>query len=560
MSKRKREAREFQFEISLSVLNHLGRNLYRNFITVLGEAISNAWDADATSVYIDIDREKSYFRIVDHGIGMTANDFQNKFLKIGYSKRSKGKYKSQSDRPFIGAKGIGKLALLSCAKRISVFSRTKRGNYVGGVIDNSGLDAAIRHDLTPDQYSLEQLDFELIADLADDHKNGTIIVFEDFKEPLRNSIPYLKKLLAMTFRFSIIDDDFAIFANDEKITVDDLSDLISATEFLWTINEFSDDYTDKLSKLKADPLAITTPLDIAAFLATVEKPRHLNVAGTDARATVDLFVNGRLREKHILRHIPTQRILESYLYGQIHFDAMDQGETDPSTSSRKGVLEDIPNMQSLLDFLRREAIPLILDKWDELRVSRGSEGDDENPRRTKKERKARDLYSAAREEYAPEDESPRKDVVDEWMNGLQDDAEFNLSAYVDCFLSENLLRKYIGEHNIKLPDTAAKEIKVWREREGKRKGEANISYTIRKGSDGYSYLGMNFLAEIAEGKGAKGKNRSLWKDTILYKPVRNVVGHTGLLTTTAKSHLHVTHENIKARVKDLILERRARKK
>ena len=163
MSKRKREAREFQFEISLSVLNHLGRNLYRNFITVLGEAISNAWDADATSVYIDIDREKSYFRIVDDGIGMTANDFQNKFLKIGYSKRSKGKYKSQSDRPFIGAKGIGKLALLSCAKRISVFSRTKRGNYVGGVIDNSGLDAAIRHDLTPDQYSLEQLDFELIA-------------------------------------------------------------------------------------------------------------------------------------------------------------------------------------------------------------------------------------------------------------------------------------------------------------------------------------------------------------------------------------------------------------
>ena len=36
----------FTFNISLSVLNHLGRNLYRNFITVLGEAISNSWDAD----------------------------------------------------------------------------------------------------------------------------------------------------------------------------------------------------------------------------------------------------------------------------------------------------------------------------------------------------------------------------------------------------------------------------------------------------------------------------------------------------------------------------------
>ena len=34
---------EYTFNISLSILNHLGRNLYRSFITVLGEAISNAW-------------------------------------------------------------------------------------------------------------------------------------------------------------------------------------------------------------------------------------------------------------------------------------------------------------------------------------------------------------------------------------------------------------------------------------------------------------------------------------------------------------------------------------
>ena len=41
---------QFNFNISLSVLNHLGRNLYRNVITVIGEAISNSWDADATNV------------------------------------------------------------------------------------------------------------------------------------------------------------------------------------------------------------------------------------------------------------------------------------------------------------------------------------------------------------------------------------------------------------------------------------------------------------------------------------------------------------------------------
>jgi HSP90 family molecular chaperone len=119
----------FNFEISLSVLNHLGRNLYRNFITVLGEAISNAWDADAKNVWIEIDRESSIFSIKDDGVGMDAYDFQSKFLKIGYSKRADGTTKTSSQRPYIGAKGIGKLALLSCAKRISVFTK-KEGLFV----------------------------------------------------------------------------------------------------------------------------------------------------------------------------------------------------------------------------------------------------------------------------------------------------------------------------------------------------------------------------------------------------------------------------------------------
>ena len=195
----------------------------------------------------------------------------------------------------------------------------------------------------------------------------------------------------------------------KRLTVDDLSNLSLATEFLWNINEYADDFTRKLTALKADPLDVTTPLDVSGFIATVEKPRHLTIPRADARATVDLFVNGRLREKHILRHIPTQRILESYIYGQIHFDGMDQGKTDPFTSSREGVLEGNKNMKSLLDFLRREAIPRILDEWDKLRLSRGSEGDVENRRKSKKERKARDLYSAAREEYAPDTDSPRRE-------------------------------------------------------------------------------------------------------------------------------------------------------
>ena len=72
------------------------------------------------SVRIYVDRDKQSFFIKDDGLGMTAEDFQNKFLKIGYSKRKDGTKRSPAGRPFIGRKGIGKLALLSRADKITV--------------------------------------------------------------------------------------------------------------------------------------------------------------------------------------------------------------------------------------------------------------------------------------------------------------------------------------------------------------------------------------------------------------------------------------------------------
>src|ERR1700686_2418604 len=127
----KSENRSFTFEISLSVLNHLGRSLYRSFATVLGEAISNSWDADAKNVCIYLDRINNSFFIKDDGNGMTADDFQNKFLRIGYSKRKDGTKTSPGGRPFIGRKGIGKLALLSCSDKITVVSKLEGGDYIG---------------------------------------------------------------------------------------------------------------------------------------------------------------------------------------------------------------------------------------------------------------------------------------------------------------------------------------------------------------------------------------------------------------------------------------------
>jgi len=550
----------FNFEISLSVLNHLGRNLYRNSITVLGEAISNSWDADAKNVWINFDKGNESFTIKDDGAGMDADDFQNKFLKIGYTKRADGRMQTPGKRPFIGAKGIGKLALLSCAERITIFSKKKGEDYVGGTIDNSGLDKAITHDLTPDQYPLEAPDRKLIDSLSKDHKSGTIIVFEHTKEQIRSSVDHIRKMLALYFRFSILDKNFSIYVNDDRVGLDDLTDLLDSTEFVWIINKYEDEFVKALPRLKSKPIALRTALGVRGFIATVEKPKNLKITGTEERATLDLFVNGRLREKNILRHIPSQRIIESYLYGQIHFDKMDKRGSDPFTSSREGIVEGDENFAKLLKYLKEKALPKIFDGWDKLRLQRGEEGDEENARKSKKQRKARDLYSIARDEYSPDSSSSRKNVVDKWLDELRDDAEFNIGSYVDCFLSENLARRYIAERRLPLSQRTKSEADDWREKESKKKTRANLSIGIRKNDKDIDYLGMDSLAFTVEGKTGNVGEKSLTLDAIEYAPVRNVVGHTGLLTGNGKSLLSLKYENIKARIKTLVSEKPPAKK
>jgi hypothetical protein len=359
----------------------------------------------------------------------------------------------------------------------------------------------------------------------------------------------------MTFRFSLIDSNFKIEVNGSAISVNDLKKLSEATQFIWPIDRFSDEFLKNCINVKKTSSAPPTKLKIRGYLATVEKPSHLKVRGSagDERATVDLFVNGRLREKNLIRHFPTQRIAESYLYGQIHFDEMDGDGDSPFTSSREGVVESNSFYMALCDYMRKSFLPHVIDQWDEFRLELGRPGDDENPRKTKRERGASNLVSAAEDEYV--DKNARRetqDKVEEWLKSLRGDAEFNVSAYVDCFLSENLVRKYIAESGKAAPKEASTEMQAWKSREVDRKNEAGISFDIRKSSDDSSYLGMDHLAIWAEGSKTTNGKPSLWRDAINFRPVRNAVGHTGILTKNAKNHLNMTFENIKARIKILI--------
>lgn len=543
--------KQYNFNISLSILNHLGRNLYRSFMTVLGEAISNSWDADAKNVFITIDRDSKILIVRDDGDGMDENDFQNKFLKIGYSKRKDNKTHTISKRPFIGRKGIGKLALLSCAQKITVLTKAKGMTIVGGVIDNSGLDKAIKDDVSSTDYNLG-LPKDSLVSKYDERlgEKGTVIFFEGLKDGIRNRIEYITKLVALYFRFSLKDPSFNIYINEKLVTISELNHVKEKTQFVWKINNIDDPYINDNVFERSKDISITN-CQIKGFVASVEKPSDLKIKGTEEKISIDLYVNGRLREKDILRHIPTARIVESYLYGQIHFDELDD-ETDRFTSSREGVVPDDPKFKKLLEELDA-ILKKIINDWDIWRTEINQDGDSENPRMTKKQRKSKELFNAVVEDYKPsKDNSKSRKKVDGWIKNISEDAEFNLSSYGECFVSENLLRMYIVDKRIPIPESTQKDISRFKESADCAKQKANINFDIREDDSDLSYLDMGVLARLADNGDDMAKKATLRRDAIEYKPIRDALAHTSRLTNIAKTRLNITYENIKARVISLL--------
>lgn len=548
----------FTFNISLAVLNSLGRNLYRNFITILGEAISNSWDADADNVKIIINREKSEMLVIDDGDGMSVSDFSGKFLRIGYSKRANGS-NSRKGRPYIGRKGIGKLALLSCANRIIIVTKKAGESATGGVIDNGELDEAIQDDKDHESYKLGALSSEDMK-LLDGMEHGTIIKFVNLKGGIVNTLENIRKAIALYFRFSLVDESFKIYVDGNEINLGDIKDLTDRTQFLWPINKSQDSLIYTLSTLASRTESVRLNKNISGFIASVKKPKDLNILGTGEKVGVDLFVNGRLRERDILKHVQSARIPESYLYGQIHYNGLDGDEVDRFTSSREGIVSDDALFLELLADIK-PVVQSIIDQWDKWRIEIKQDGDNDNPRFSQKERASKKLYNETANEYKSDlpDISEPATRVRKWINELEEDATFNLQSYTECFISENLVRRLIEHKSIILDESseakkkAIREIKKWRDREKKDKRIGNIAINIRSRDEDLFYLDLAHLASVADpSRSGDGYPDYLTNDEKAFTPIRNAIMHTSRLTQDAKDRLTTVYANIKVKIKNLL--------
>lgn len=124
-----------------SLVEQLGAQLYPGATATIAELISNAWDADARTVWIELPlgtgwTEDHQLVVTDDGVGMSYADAESRYLRVGRKRRAElDKDTSDGGRPLHGRKGIGKLAAFGTAKVLECLTVAQGGEVTSFRLD-----------------------------------------------------------------------------------------------------------------------------------------------------------------------------------------------------------------------------------------------------------------------------------------------------------------------------------------------------------------------------------------------------------------------------------------
>ena len=375
--------KKYQMNISNTVLYHLGINLYSNVPAVLSEVVANSWDADATNVYIEI--EKDRITIIDDGHGMTLKDINEKYLLVGYPRRIHNEaVTDRYKRKVMGRKGIGKLSLFSIAETVKVetfkeHEKNKEEEKNGFVMSKQEIDNHIeqKNEQPYEPEPLSESDIEIT-------ESGTRIVLTDLKKRISKAhANYLRKRIAR--RFSIIaEDNFNVFVDGEPVKITD-RDYFRKIQYLWHYGEDSEKYVklcnnlenpehtekkDGTIKIRDEDNIENLTGSVKGWIGTVRKPKELTDTDENINENLNkivIMVRGKLAQENILDDFRQSGFYTKYLIGEIHADFLDMDNLDDiATTSRQEIIKDNRRYEALKTWLKKELFH-IRDKWDEWR-------------------------------------------------------------------------------------------------------------------------------------------------------------------------------------------------
>ena len=122
-----------KFKARARALDLLGRQQIAGIPTAINELFKNAHDAYADSVEVDYFRKDKLIVLRDDGLGMTRRDFESRWLTLGTESKFTNRKTppppidpNKAERPIMGEKGIGRLAIASIGNQVLILTKAKR--------------------------------------------------------------------------------------------------------------------------------------------------------------------------------------------------------------------------------------------------------------------------------------------------------------------------------------------------------------------------------------------------------------------------------------------------
>ena len=346
---------ELQVTFDINTIDHLGVKLYSTIPPMIAELVSNAWDADASNVYINFNNEgEKTITVSDDGTGMTFSELNEHFLKVGRNRRVEmHKDETEGGRKVLGKKGLGKLSMFGIGKKITI-STIKSGIKNTFVMDYKQLK-----DCEGNVYKPSVIDYCVETD----EKNGTSFLIEQLSRKSDFDIERLYRNLQT--RFHIYSDKFVVHINDDekyKIKSNDIPD--DKFQFVWRYPEdFEKDFDTEIDKFK-DLFEFGKEKGVHGKIYTSQTPLNKAVQG------IVLFSRGKLVQEHSTFDDRANDNFFQYMSGYFDVDFIDSSfEVDNCSTDRKSLAWDIDENEELykLKELLKKLVSVSQKKWREER-------------------------------------------------------------------------------------------------------------------------------------------------------------------------------------------------
>lgn len=332
---------KLEMKVEMTIIENLGLKMYVNLPPVISELVANCYDADAKIVEIQIPEgsitDNSEIIVKDYGCGMTFDQINDAYLRIGRNRRKEEKREltPKFKRKVMGRKGIGKLSAFGVAKIVEIDTRRE------------GLHTIFEMDIDKIKQTKSgkfyKPDVKFVEKVPETEK-GTIVKLKRLKRKRAIDVKSVKTRLAR--RFTVIGPDFEVKINGKPILPEDRL-LKEKCQWIWKVED------EKISE--------ENDWTVSGWIGTMKSPlEDKDLAG------VVIVVRGKLAQEPTYFEIKgAKQFIEVYLVGEIHAEFLDEEEEFISAYRGSIVWESEPG--SVLKEWGQKKLRKIQGEWSERR-------------------------------------------------------------------------------------------------------------------------------------------------------------------------------------------------